>query len=283
MSPAPTYADQVHVPEDSTSDVEKKPAKKRVRRKLYTKAAKRGRASRRKGAEGESELVNLARDLGFGSARRTAPLQAWDGDDEYPDVANIGRLWAENKRHRRVDVNACMREVLAKERPGFIRVLFHRSDGGPALATLEAAELIKLEAAALGIAKLTEGLAPRHPGVPVWKGDQALRHVYVAGPYTADDHEGVELNVARAIHAGNRLLDAGVWPYVPHLSHFQHAAKARGYEEWMALDFAWLRKCDALVRLPGKSSGADREVALAGEIGMPVFHSVEEAIRWAMA
>lgn len=110
-----------------------------------------------------------------------------------------------------------------------------------------------------------------------------MKHVYVAGPYTADDHEGVELNVERAIDTGNRLLDAGLWPYVPHLSHYQHLRQPRHYETWMELDFAWLRKCDALLRLAGKSSGADREVKLAGEIGIPVFHSVEEAIRWAMA
>jgi hypothetical protein len=108
-----------------------------------------------------------------------------------------------------------------------------------------------------------------------------MKHVYVAGPYSGDDREVVEVNVARAIHAGNLLLDAGLWPYVPHLSHFQHAAKARGYEEWMALDFAWLRKCSALLRLTGKSSGADREVRLAGEIGIPVFHSIDEVIAWA--
>lgn len=142
---------KVHVSAQPATGSQKTPTKKRGRRKLYTKAAKRGRASRRKGAEGENELVILAREFGFNGARRTAPLQAWDGDDKYPDVANIGRLWAENKRHRRVNVQACMRELLATERPGYVRVLFHRDNNGPALATLEASELLKLEAAALGI------------------------------------------------------------------------------------------------------------------------------------
>ena len=110
-----------------------------------------GAHSRRKGAQGERELVSLAQTHGFNEARRTAPMQAFDGDDTYPDVANVGRLWAENKRHRRVNVQAEMRDLLAKERPGYVRVLFHRDDGGPALATLEAAELLKLEAQALGV------------------------------------------------------------------------------------------------------------------------------------
>ena len=110
-----------------------------------------------------------------------------------------------------------------------------------------------------------------------------MKHVYVAGPYTAPDAEGVEVNVSRALHVGNLLLDAGLWPYVPHLSHFQHQIQARGYETWMALDFAWVRRCDALLRLDGDSSGADREVRLATELGIPVFHSVAEVVRWAKA
>ena len=148
----PAYsAKPLYIPTDPASDEQKSPKKSRGRRRLYTKAAKRGRASRRKGAEGECELVNLAQELGFTEARRTAQLQTLDGDDTYPDVANVGRLWAENKRHRRVNVQAEMRDLLAKERPGYVRVLFHRDDGGPALATLEAAELLKLEAQALGV------------------------------------------------------------------------------------------------------------------------------------
>jgi len=32
------------------------------------------------------------------------------------------------------------------------------------------------------------------------------------------------------------------------------------------------------MRLPGESPGADREVALAAELGIPVFYSVEELV-----
>jgi hypothetical protein len=141
-----------HIPAAALSSAPEKPKKSRPRRKLYTKAAKTGRRSRRKGAEGENELVNLGKSFGFDSAVRTAPMQAGCGSNgDYPDVANLGRLWAENKRHRRVNVQREMGELLAKERPGYVRVLFHRDNGGPALATLEASELLKMEAAALGI------------------------------------------------------------------------------------------------------------------------------------
>lgn len=104
-----------------------------------------------------------------------------------------------------------------------------------------------------------------------------MKHVYVAGPYTGD----TLANTHAAIAAGNVLLDAGLWPYVPHLSHYWHEQHPHDYEAWMALDFAWVRRCDALLRMPGTSSGADREVALATEIGIPVFRSPEEVIAWA--
>jgi hypothetical protein len=107
-----------------------------------------------------------------------------------------------------------------------------------------------------------------------------MMHVYVAGAYTAPTQQQIEENVTRAIDAGNALIDAGLFPYVPHLSHFQHARKPQHYEVWMTLDFAWVRRCHALLRLPGASSGADREVALARELGLPVFHSVEEVVAW---
>ncbi len=38
----------------------------------------------------------------------------------------------------------------------------------------------------------------------------------------------------------------------------------------------FLPDCDGLLRLPGKSSGADKEVALAESKKIPVFHSIEE-------
>lgn len=38
----------------------------------------------------------------------------------------------------------------------------------------------------------------------------------------------------------------------------------------------WVEVSDALLRLPGESKGADMEVARANEIGVPVYHSIEE-------
>jgi hypothetical protein len=44
----------------------------------------------------------------------------------------------------------------------------------------------------------------------------------------------------------------------------------------MKQDFEWLKCCDAVLRLPGESTGADREVALAKELGIPVYYSIAD-------
>lgn len=108
-----------------------------------------GAMSRRKGASGEREVVALAREVGFAKAERAAPLQAHRGDENHADVEGVGRLFIEVKRHAKVSVPGCMKALLSKDRPGFIRVLVHRDNGGQWLATLEASELLKLERDAL--------------------------------------------------------------------------------------------------------------------------------------
>ncbi len=97
--------------------------------------------------------------------------------------------------------------------------------------------------------------------------------VYIAGPYTKGD---VALNVRTAIEAANRVLRGGHVPFVPHLYHFWHLLCPGPYVQWTALDLAWLEVCDAIIRLPGDSKGADGEVARAIELHIPVFYSVEE-------
>ena len=103
--------------------------------------------------------------------------------------------------------------------------------------------------------------------------------VYVAGPITIPDP--LE-NTHYAIKAATALLDSGlVAPYVPHLTCFWHVVTPRPYETWLAYDLEILARCDALLRLPGESAGADREVAFAVEQGIPVLWSVDEVEAWA--
>lgn len=95
-----------------------------------------------------------------------------------------------------------------------------------------------------------------------------MTRVYVAGPYTKGD---VAVNVRNAIMAANRLADCGFAPFVPHLLHFWHMVCPRPYEFWCDLDNQFLPFCDALFRLPGESSGSDKEEELARSLGIPVF------------
>lgn len=103
------------------------------------------------------------------------------------------------------------------------------------------------------------------------------KYIYVAGPISS--RPGV--NTANALEVATELLDAGLFPFCPHLTFYWHAFHPHQYEAWMQFDFAWIRRCDALLRISGASPGADREVVLAQSIGLPVFHTVSEVIAWA--
>lgn len=94
------------------------------------------------------------------------------------------------------------------------------------------------------------------------------KKIYIAGPYTKGD---VAVNVRNAIEAASEVAEWGCWPFLPHLTHFWHLVSPRPYEFWCELDNQFLPHCDELIRLPGESTGSDREVALAESLGIPVF------------
>ena len=102
--------------------------------------------------------------------------------------------------------------------------------------------------------------------------------VYIAGPYSKGD---VMMNIREAIFAADWVWAAGHFPFLPHLTGFWQAISPHPYEKWLALDFEWIAACHALIRLPGDSSGADREVAEANRLAIPVFFGVPEFITWA--
>lgn len=97
-----------------------------------------------------------------------------------------------------------------------------------------------------------------------------FKYVYVAGPYTKGD---VAMNVRTAICVGDMLRGAGYVPFIPHLTHFWHMVEPHPIEFWYAYDMEWLERCDCVVRLAGESSGADKEVARAKELDIPVYFS----------
>ena len=102
-----------------------------------------------------------------------------------------------------------------------------------------------------------------------------MKKVYIASPYTLGD---VAQNVRFQIDIADILIEDGFAPYVPLNTHFQHMVHPRRYEQWLALDFEWIKSCDYLLRMGGESSGADREVEFALKSGKRVFYSIDELV-----
>jgi hypothetical protein len=105
--------------------------------------------------------------------------------------------------------------------------------------------------------------------------------IYVSSPYSRGGD--VAENVRVQMDAAHRILDLCHCPVVPLLSHFLAIYRSRPYDDWMRMDLALLERCDVVLRLPGESSGADREVAAAQELGMPVVFGWEELDRWLLS
>lgn len=99
-----------------------------------------------------------------------------------------------------------------------------------------------------------------------------LPMIYVAGPYTNPDPVQ---NTHTAIKFGMQLYKDGIaYPVIPHLSLMLHLVIPEpDVAFWYAFDLHAVERCDALVRLPGASSGADAEVAFATDRGMHVFQA----------
>ena len=114
--------------------------------------------------------------------------------------------------------------------------------------------------------------------------------IYVAGPISRGD---LRANVRQACEAGVRLMKAGLAAHVPHLTCFMGQVydgagavpevlpRGTVIEDWYGMSLIEVRRCDAVLRLPGESHGADLEAAEMRRLGKPVFHSVEEVITWA--
>jgi hypothetical protein len=99
--------------------------------------------------------------------------------------------------------------------------------------------------------------------------------IYISGPYSKHMVDGTR----NAIMAAEALRKAGYLPFVPHLSLLWDLVCPSPYEEWIDYDLAWLRHCNALLRLPGESPGADREVLLAQQLRIPVYYNIKEIIK----
>jgi hypothetical protein len=133
------------------------------------------------------------------------------------------------------------------------------------------------------------------------------RHlIFISGPLTQGD---VNENICKAHTAALQLIQAGFSVIVPHDTVFwgnkltQRLQEAHNYqlgndveyqagfltekdiegvayETWLENCFEQIKRCSALLRIPGYSPGGDREVSQAQKKGIPVFFKVEEVISY---
>lgn len=111
--------------------------------------------------------------------------------------------------------------------------------------------------------------------------------ILIAGPYrsgTGDDPDLLARNLARLEEAAWPLFRAGhlpmigEWVALPVL----HGAGGTSLADPVAAQIMYptaqrlLQHCDAVLRLPGESTGADQDVAIAEELGLRVFHRLED-------
>lgn len=92
--------------------------------------------------------------------------------------------------------------------------------------------------------------------------------IYLAGPITKNNRN---LNFYQACEAQIRLMRTGEYScYNPMLSMANFENSNLSWDDWLDCDESWIRVSDLVLRLPGESKGADREVAFAKSIGIPV-------------
>lgn len=93
--------------------------------------------------------------------------------------------------------------------------------------------------------------------------------IYIAAPYSRGIPDEV---IVRVVDAAEQLAARGWAPFIPHTMTFLWAVRHQHpVAYWYAFDNEWITACDAIVRLPGPSTGADAEVALAARNGLLVY------------
>jgi len=104
--------------------------------------------------------------------------------------------------------------------------------------------------------------------------------IFIAGPY--GDHNPKEViaeNVRRADYIARNLMAQGHQVYCPHkMSWGWEDDKRLTNEQFHELDNTFLRHwAEAIIRIPGHSSGADAEVELAKSLGLEVINDTTES------
>lgn len=111
--------------------------------------------------------------------------------------------------------------------------------------------------------------------------------ILIAGPYRSGTNDDLELmkknmdhleSVALPLFRKGHVPMIGEWVALP-LMQLAGSVKP-GDAAWEEIQYPvahrLLQKCDAVLRLPGGSKGADEDVRIALERGLKVYYSIEE-------
>ena len=97
--------------------------------------------------------------------------------------------------------------------------------------------------------------------------------IYIAGPVTIGNRT---LNIRAALDAAEAVLKKGHVPFIPHLFEVWDLVYPHGYDTLMMMCLEWVDACDAVYRIPGESSGADREVMRAEGRAMFIYYDIND-------
>jgi hypothetical protein len=114
--------------------------------------------------------------------------------------------------------------------------------------------------------------------------------ILIAGPYrsgTGDDQQKMAANLLRMeqyalpLYRAGHLPVIGEWVSLPMIRTAGSLAVGDAvYEELLYPAAARLfERCDAVFRIPGASRGADEEVRLAKQRGIPVYENIDDVPR----
>ncbi|HSK31912.1 MAG TPA: DUF4406 domain-containing protein [Propionicimonas sp.] len=114
--------------------------------------------------------------------------------------------------------------------------------------------------------------------------------ILISGPYltgTDGDEDKIRENLARMEAMALPLFEKGhlavvgewlAWPVITSAGGSSHRSEQFSRYQY-PVAHRLLTKCDAVLRIPGESRGADMECALAREWGKPVYTSLDEVPR----
>lgn len=108
--------------------------------------------------------------------------------------------------------------------------------------------------------------------------------VLIAGPYksgTNGDAEKIKANLLYLESFALPIFEAGHLPFIGEwlaLPLIQQSEDKNEERYLYPVAHRLIARCDAILRVPGESKGADQDVKLAMELGIPVYHSLDELL-----